>query len=150
MRQIKHQQEIASVVCEPRHAEGGRHVVLKWGPPLTVFPLEAVLPVCAGHSSRQRRAVPCLLNQEAWWAQPGRLFLFVLVFLNSVPFSRSVASDSLRPHEPQHARPPCPSPTPGVYWLINQLIFEVYLTHSIVWRDLASLVAQAVKNLPEV
>ena len=27
----------------------------------------------------------------------------------------SVMSDSLRPHEPQHARPPCPSPTPGVY-----------------------------------
>ena len=30
-------------------------------------------------------------------------------------FSHSVVSDSLRPHEPQHARPPCPSPTPGVY-----------------------------------
>ena len=30
-------------------------------------------------------------------------------------FSRSVVSDSLRPHEPQHARPPCPSPTAGVY-----------------------------------
>ena len=30
-------------------------------------------------------------------------------------FSRSVVSNSLRPHEPQHARPPCPSPTPGVY-----------------------------------
>ena len=29
--------------------------------------------------------------------------------------SRSVMSDSLRPHEPQHARPPCPSPTPGVH-----------------------------------
>ena len=28
--------------------------------------------------------------------------------------SRSVMSDSLRPHESQHARPPCPSPTPGV------------------------------------
>ena len=27
----------------------------------------------------------------------------------------SVESDSLRPHESQHARPPCPSPTPGVY-----------------------------------
>ena len=26
-----------------------------------------------------------------------------------------VMTDSLRPHEPQHARPPCPSPTPGVY-----------------------------------
>ena len=33
----------------------------------------------------------------------------------SVQFSRSVVSDSLRPHEPQHARPPCPSPTPGAY-----------------------------------
>ena len=30
-------------------------------------------------------------------------------------FSRSVMSDSLRPHGPQHARPPCPSPTPGVH-----------------------------------
>ena len=33
----------------------------------------------------------------------------------SVQFSRSVVSDSLRPHESQHARPPCPSPTPGAY-----------------------------------
>ena len=30
--------------------------------------------------------------------------------------SRSVLSNSLRPHELQHARPPCPSPTPGVHW----------------------------------
>ena len=33
----------------------------------------------------------------------------------SVQFSHSVASDSLQPHEPQHARPPCPSPTCGVH-----------------------------------
>ena len=33
----------------------------------------------------------------------------------SVHFSRSVVSDSLWPHESQHARPPCPSPTPGVH-----------------------------------
>ena len=33
----------------------------------------------------------------------------------SVQFSHSVVSDSLRPHESQHARPPCPSPTPGDY-----------------------------------
>ena len=33
----------------------------------------------------------------------------------SVQFSRSVVSDSLRPHELQHARPPCPSPTPRVH-----------------------------------
>ena len=35
--------------------------------------------------------------------------------ISSVPFSRSVVSDSLQPHESQHARPPCPSPTPGVH-----------------------------------
>ena len=34
---------------------------------------------------------------------------------SSVQFSLSVVSDSLRPHESQHSRPPCPSPTPGVY-----------------------------------
>ena len=34
---------------------------------------------------------------------------------NSVQFSHSAVSDSLRPHGLQHARPPCPSPTPGVY-----------------------------------
>ena len=39
----------------------------------------------------------------------------VQAWLWSVQFSRSVVSDSLRPHEPQHAGPPCPSPTPGVH-----------------------------------
>ena len=34
---------------------------------------------------------------------------------SSVQFSCLVMSDSLWPHEPQHARPPCPSPTPGVH-----------------------------------
>ena len=34
---------------------------------------------------------------------------------NSVQFSHSVVSDSLWPHGLQHARPPCPSPTPRVY-----------------------------------
>ena len=35
--------------------------------------------------------------------------------VSSVQFSHSVMSDSLRPHESQHAGPPCPSPTPGVH-----------------------------------
>ena len=34
--------------------------------------------------------------------------------ISSVQFSRSVMSDSLSPHESQHARPPCPSPSHGV------------------------------------
>ena len=36
-------------------------------------------------------------------------------WFSSVQSSRSVVSDSLRPHEPQYARPPCPSPTLGVH-----------------------------------
>ena len=42
---------------------------------------------------------------------------FVLIYdgRNSVQFSRSVMFNSLRPHESQHTRPPCPSPAPGVH-----------------------------------
>ena len=40
----------------------------------------------------------------------GRFLIF-----SSVQFSHSFMSDSLQPHDSQHARPPCPSPTPGVY-----------------------------------
>ena len=43
------------------------------------------------------------------------LTLAILPDTSSIQFSRSVVSDSLRPHEPQHARPPCPSPTPRVH-----------------------------------
>ena len=48
------------------------------------------------------------------------LFLYFSAIIRShqfspFQFSRSVVSDSLRPHESQHARPPCPSPTPGVH-----------------------------------
>ena len=42
-------------------------------------------------------------------------FLFFFNSFSSVQFSRSVLSDSLRPHESQNARPPCPSATPGVH-----------------------------------
>ena len=40
---------------------------------------------------------------------------FIKPAVVSVQFSRSVVSDSLWPHESQHARPPCPSPTPRVH-----------------------------------
>ena len=40
---------------------------------------------------------------------------FIIKLLSSVQFSRSVMSNSLQPHESQHARPLCPSPTPGVH-----------------------------------
>ena len=42
--------------------------------------------------------------------------IWLVMALNaSVQFSRSVVSDSLRPHGLQHTRPPCPPPTPRVY-----------------------------------
>ena len=54
--------------------------------------------------------------RRAWLGQvrvkAKRMKCFMILFSQ---FSRSVVSDSLRPHEPQHARPPCPSPTPGVH-----------------------------------
>ena len=52
----------------------------------------------------------------------------------SVQFSRSVVSDSLRPHERQHARPPCPSPTLGV-----QIESVMLSSHPILGRPLLFL-----------
>ena len=48
----------------------------------------------------------------------------------TVQFSCSVMSDSLRPHEPQHARLPCPSPTPRVHpnpWSIESVMPSSHL-----------------------
>ena len=59
---------------------------------------------------RDRTQVSCM----GWWV----LYRWVTresPILASVQFSRSVVSNSLRPHESQHARPPCPLPTPGVH-----------------------------------
>ena len=64
------------------------------------FLLEGVFPTQGSN--------PCLLCILHW--QPGSLPL-----AQPVKFSCSVVSDSLRPHESQHARPPCPSPSPGVH-----------------------------------
>ena len=44
-----------------------------------------------------------------------KTYPLIFAVYTSVQFSRSVMSDSLRPHEPQHTRPPCPSPIPAVY-----------------------------------
>ena len=41
--------------------------------------------------------------------------VFIWIVPASVEFSHSAVSDSLWPHGPQHTRPPCPSPAPGVY-----------------------------------
>ena len=62
---------------------------------LRVLFIKCVVKVCS-HSFHAERA-----ELESWFAL--------------VQFSYSVMSNSVRPHGLQHARPPCPSPTPGVY-----------------------------------
>ena len=54
--------------------------------------------------------LPLKLFKGSWYDHTSQPIIFL-----SVQFSRSVMSDSLRPHGLQHARPPCPSPTPGVH-----------------------------------
>ena len=55
------------------------------------------------------------INKDLKNPFPFNQNMCIITSLSSVQFSRSVVSDSLQPHESQHARPPCPSPTPGVY-----------------------------------
>ena len=60
------------------------------------------------HNSQKVEITQTSIN---WWTD--RHCLSIMEY--SVQFSRSVMSASLQPHEPQHARPPCPSPTPRVH-----------------------------------
>ena len=72
--------------------------------------------VQAGWGGRAAEGVSFVESMKArslpTWLPAYHLFLFPF---SSVQFSLSVVSHSLRPHEPQHARPPCQSPTPGAH-----------------------------------
>ena len=64
---------------------------------------------------------------------------------SSVQFSCSVVSNSLWPHESQHARPPCPSPTPGVHpnpcplrWWCHPTILSLVVPFSSCPQSLSS------------
>ena len=57
----------------------------------------------------------------------------------SVQFSRSVTTDSLRPHELQHTRPPCPSPTSGVHPDSTSIESVMPSSHLILCRTLLFL-----------
>ena len=54
-------------------------------------------------------------ESKVWTDIHSLVFIMTLLTISSVQFSHSVVSDSLRPHESQRARPPCPSPTPRVH-----------------------------------
>ena len=74
---------------------------------------KGTLPRCPLPPSAPLRPCFSLFGFSLWsplWCQSYRAPRGI-----SAQFSRSLVSDSLRPHEPQGARPPCPSPTPEVY-----------------------------------
>ena len=65
--------------------------------------------ICSNHSDST-------VTEWIYWKKPHKKSQSAYTYIaNSVQFSHSVVSNSLWPHGLQHARPPCPSPTPGVY-----------------------------------
>ena len=70
-------------------------------------PWPILLTIYLSDNSRNSKRRHSILNWNT------RKHLLRIIIFSSV--SRSVMSDSLQPHELQHARPPCPSPTPGVH-----------------------------------
>ena len=74
----------------------------------------------ADTENKEKRTLTDMAQQNCWVESPSNAifphnYLNVLILFSSVQFSHSVVSDSLWPHELQHTRPPCPSPTPGVH-----------------------------------
>ena len=84
--------------------------------------------VTSGWKAHTCESIPFSINSEQYTCRPFLRLWFFQRFSQKIPslvysvitgvsvqFSCSVVSDSLRLHESQHARPPCPSPTPGVH-----------------------------------
>ena len=72
-------------------------------------------------------------RNHAYFCTPEKLAF------SSVQFSCSVVSDSLRPHELQHARPPCPSPTPGSSLRLTSIESVMPSSHLILCHPLLLL-----------
>ena len=72
----------------------------------------AAVTICSDSGTLKYKVCPCFycspsICHEVMGPDP--------IIFSSVQFSCSVVSNSMWPHEPQHARPPCPSPTPWVH-----------------------------------
>ena len=79
--------------------------------------VELSLPTLVGPSLEQSLRWPVYMRANDGRFRPLCLsvLFFILLWFNAAQFSRSAISTSLWPHGLQHARPPCPSPTPGAY-----------------------------------
>ena len=88
----------------------------------TPSPTESLLPTEAISPQKSNKPNPSMdeaLTKVVTFQGDAHSFSYLTCItfhcLSSVQFSRSVMSNSLQPHEPQHTRPPCPSQTPGVH-----------------------------------
>ena len=101
------QKDAVTTLCSLRASKPGRRLALPTlCLPFTVCP-RSRCPQCPAEGMRDPRGTRAQ-RQENWptpQASEG--------MEQFSQFSRSVMSDSLQPYELQHARPPCPSPTPG-------------------------------------
>ena len=79
------------------------------------FDIFAVQRILKGLLQSYNLKLSILQPLALFMIQLSHLYMTTRKTISSVQFSHSVLSDSLRPHESQHARPPCPSQTPGVY-----------------------------------
>ena len=88
--------------------------------------METCITICKIDSQQEfavwlRKLKQGFCNNLEWWDGEGDGRKFQKgedICISSVQFSsviHSVVSNSLHPHESQHARPPCPSPSPGVH-----------------------------------
>ena len=86
---------------------------IRQGCPLSPLLFNIVLEVLATAIRAEKEIKGIQIGKEE-----VKLSLFaedMILYISSVQFSRPVMSYSLLPHESQHDRPPCPSPTPGLH-----------------------------------
>ena len=87
----------------------------KWQPTVVFLPREFHRQrILVGYSPWSRKELD-MTEQLTLSLHCHVLITYCFNKFSSVQFSCSVVSDSLQPHEPQHARPPCLSPTPRVH-----------------------------------
>ena len=126
---------------------------VSWVPGLTLLDLET-------NWTHSRNRTHSFVGKLLWnIAVTTQLFTYsdiALVFSNrietfsSVQFSRLVVSDSLWPHESQHARPPCPSPAPRVYsnWCPSSWWCHPAISYSVVPFSSCSQSLPALGSFP--
>ena len=125
------------------------------------LPYDLAIPLLGIHTKETRIErdictpvfITVLFTIARTWKQPRcpladewiRKLWYIYTMKYSVQFSCSVVSNSLQPHELQHARPPCPSPTPGVHSnsAIKKNAFESVLMR---WMKLEPIVQSEVSQ----